>query len=348
MLNQYQEKSTLTTNWCTLPTDMGNFRMHDTGNENIRLVTFGDINQLGTKPLVRIHSSCLASEVFGARDCDCADQLRETMKLMATEGQGIIIHIHQEGRGHGLSHKIHAVRLMEEEKLDTHEAYQRLGLEQDIRNYDEPIEILRQLGLSNVRLISNNPRKIDALRKAGINVTGICTHPKIRPENAQYLETKNTKLNHTIPLNDNKSESDIHFYHSDQPWGEFSNFSRHAIFINNKIWPTSEHFYQAQKFQGTEHEEIIRRRLSPMAAKDYATKFRNDVRKDWESEKDSIMYQALKAKFTQHPELAELLISTGSRNLIEKSPSDSYWGIGKDGQGKNRLGQLLMQIRAEI
>ena len=82
-------------NWCTLPTPMGNFRMYDTGDEDVRLISRGDVNTLGEHPLLRIHSSCLASEVFGAIDCDCADQLREAMKAMAHEGSGLIFHLHQ-------------------------------------------------------------------------------------------------------------------------------------------------------------------------------------------------------------------------------------------------------------
>ena len=92
--------------WCTLPTEYGPFRMYDTGEENVRLITMGDIATLTEEPYLRVHSSCLASEVFGARDCDCADQLDQSMRLIATEGTGVIIHLHQEGRGHGLSKKL--------------------------------------------------------------------------------------------------------------------------------------------------------------------------------------------------------------------------------------------------
>ena len=91
--------------WCTLPTSIGNFRMYDVGYEEVLLISMGDVFDLGDKPLLRIHSSCLASEVFGANDCDCSDQLNESMKLIATEGKGIVIHLQQEGRGQGLSKK---------------------------------------------------------------------------------------------------------------------------------------------------------------------------------------------------------------------------------------------------
>ena len=187
-------------NYCELPTPHGTFRMYDTGNELLRVVTFGDINQLGSEPMVRLHSSCLASEVFEARDCDCADQLREAMKAMAHEGSGIIFHLHQEGRGQGLSKKIQAVYKMQTEGLDTAESFQAMGLEQDIRDYTPAIKVLKQMAIEQVRLVSNNPRKRRALEQAGIAVEVINTHPQVRPENAGYLQSKNDKLGHCLPL----------------------------------------------------------------------------------------------------------------------------------------------------
>ena len=83
-------------NWCILPTPMGDFRMYDTGDEALRVICLGNLRDQGRQPLLRLHSSCLASEVFGAMDCDCADQLRESMKRIAREGRGLIIHLHQE------------------------------------------------------------------------------------------------------------------------------------------------------------------------------------------------------------------------------------------------------------
>ncbi len=98
--------------------------------------------------------SCLASEVFGAMDCDCADQLRESMKRIAHEGRGLIIHMHQAGRGHGLSAKIQAVHAMQHSGLDTVEAFDALGLEQDTRSYRKAVDLLRVLDIAAVRLIS--------------------------------------------------------------------------------------------------------------------------------------------------------------------------------------------------
>ncbi len=335
--------------WCTLPTPMGAFRMYDTGDENVRLVCIDDINDQGPLPLLRIHSSCLASEVFAACDCDCADQLRESMKLIATAGRGMVIHLHQEGRGHGLSQKIRAVRAMQRDGLDTVEAFESLGIEQDPRTYLPAVLILRKLGIRSVRLITNNPAKGAYLRQHGMAVEVVHTHPTIRQENIDYLRTKKAKLDHLFEIDlPEEGIKDILFYHSDQPHGALSNFSDHAIFLEQKIWPTTEHYYQAQKFAGTDREEAIRRSPSPMVAKQKAANWTDERVPDWTSLKVGVMQRALKAKFTQHPDLREILVQTGERGLIEHTEQDAFWGDAGDGAGQNMLGVLLMRIRAEL
>lgn len=334
--------------WCALPTPMGEFRMYDTGDEGVRVVSFGDLADQGVAPLLRMHSSCLASEVFGATDCDCADQLREAMKRIATEGRGLIIHLHQEGRGQGLSEKIKAVHVMQRDRLDTVEAFEALGLEQDIREYDAAARILQRLGINKVRLISNNPRKIRYLQQHGVQVQMVNTHPTVRPENAEYLQTKNAKLGHRLPLEPADDAREIRFYHSDQPWGELSNFSRHAVFLRERVWPTVEHFYQAQKYAGTPNEEAIRRCATPTSAKLQAQALAGThLRSDWAAVKNQVMLTGLRAKFTQHPDLHARLLSSGDRQLVEHTALDAYWGDGGDGTGLNMLGKLLMQVRAE-
>lgn len=336
--------------WCDLPTPIGEFRMYDSGDEHVRVVCLGEIEDQGPEPLLRVHSSCLASEVFGAVDCDCADQLREAMKLIATEGRGLVVHLDQEGRGQGLSQKIRAIHRMQQDGLDTVEAFDTLGLEQDTRSYDAVVRLLQHLGISSVRLISNNPRKVRYLQQHGVRVTMVNTHPTVRPENAEYLKTKKAKLGHELPLEaDGRLNGMIRFYHSDQPWGELSNFSPHAIFISGRVWPTVEHFYQAQKFVGTPHEKTIRCCQTPMLAKLRATALaEKHTRRDWPTVKESIMLEALRAKFRQHPDLAERLLSSGDRLLVEHTRNDTYWGDGGDGTGMNRLGHLLMQVRTEL
>ena len=336
--------------WCKLPTSMGDFRMYDTGDEQVRVVCLGDLQDQGVEPLLRMHSSCLASEVFGAVDCDCADQLREAMKLIATEGRGLIVHVHQEGRGQGLSRKIKAIHKMQRDDLDTVEAFEALGLEQDIRRYDAAVGLLRRLGIDRVRLISNNPLKAGYLQQHGVSVATVNTHPSIRPENAQYLETKKRKLGHQLPLEaDERATEAIRFYHSDQSWGELSNFSRHAVFLLGRVWPTVEHFYQAQKFASTPHEEVIRRCASPTLAKHRATELSDQHRRqDWPYAKEQVMLDGLRAKFSQHPDLRDRLLRSGDRLLVEHTANDAYWGDAGDGTGRNRLGHLLMRVRAEL
>jgi len=324
--------------------------MYDSGDEHVRVVCLGDIHDQGAEPLLRVHSSCLASEVFGAVDCDCADQLREAMKLIATEGRGLIVHLHQEGRGQGLSKKIRAIHTMQRDGLDTVESFEALGLEQDIRSYDAAVDLLQGLGIRRVRLVSNNPRKVLYLKEKGVEVAMINTHPTIRPENAEYLQSKKLKLGHQLPLEvEGQLPDSIHFYHSDQPWGELSNFSRHAVFLAGRIWPTVEHFYQAQKFSGTAQEEVIRRCDTPILAKQRASEFTaTHRRQDWPIVKEQVMLDGLRAKFAQHPDLRERLLRSGARPLVEHTEHDSYWADAGDGTGQNRLGQLLMQVRDEL
>src|SRR5204863_5118997 len=134
----------------------------------------------------------------------------------------------------------------------------------------------------------------------------------------------------------------ILFYRINEPYGEFSNFAPYPLELKGKVWPTSEHYFQAQKFAGTEHEEAVRLAKSPMIAARMGRSRERPLRPDWETVKDELMREALLAKFTQHPGLRSLLLETGDRELIEHTKKDSYWGDGGDGSGKNRLGQLLM------
>lgn len=187
-------------NWCVLPTEIGDFRMYDTGINSLKLLSFGDLNHLNNRVLLRLHSSCIASEVFGALDCDCADQLKASMTLISKEKNGIIIYVNQEGRGQGLSNKIKAIHLMQSKGLDTVESFDCLGLKQDIRTYDDAVYLLKKIGINEVRLITNNLRKKDFLEKNGILVEVVCLPAIVRKENNDYLKTKNKKLKHTINI----------------------------------------------------------------------------------------------------------------------------------------------------
>lgn len=142
----------------------------------------------------------------------------------------------------------------------------------------------------------------------------------------------------------------IHFYSTADAFGEFSNFAAFPIRLKGKTWPTTEHYFQAQKFEGTDeaYVEAIRTTKSPMIAARMGRDRTKKLRRDWESVKVSVMREALAAKFEQHPELGELLRSTGDAKLVERTENDSYWGDGGDGSGRNMLGQLLMEVRQSL
>ncbi|MGH9762353.1 MAG: NADAR family protein [Blastocatellia bacterium] len=140
----------------------------------------------------------------------------------------------------------------------------------------------------------------------------------------------------------------IRFYKVSEPYGEFSNFVPYPIHVDGKQWPTSEHYFQAQKFAGMRHEEAVRKAKSPMIAARIGRDRTRGLRPDWEKVKDGIMLNAVRAKFNQHPRLASLLLSTGTAELVEHTGKGAYWGDGGDGCGKNMLGKILMQIRDEL
>lgn len=140
----------------------------------------------------------------------------------------------------------------------------------------------------------------------------------------------------------------INFYSTTGEYGCFSNFSRHAITLKGKRWPTSEHYFQAQKFVGEPDEEEVRQSPKPSLAASMGRDRKRPLRRDWEGVKERVMLDALRAKFTQHDDLKAVLLGTGDAVLVEHTANDSYWGDGGDGSGKNRLGHLLMQLRDEL
>ena len=145
-----------------------------------------------------------------------------------------------------------------------------------------------------------------------------------------------------------KSLTPIDFWKTGEPFGELSNFAEYPIQVGGKTWPTTEHYFQAQKFAGTPHEEEIRAAATPALAAAMGRDKTRPLRADWESVKEDLMRDALVAKFSQHAELRTLLTSTGDALLTEASLKDGYWGTGPDGKGRNRLGELLMQVRADL
>jgi hypothetical protein len=127
-----------------------------------------------------------------------------------------------------------------------------------------------------------------------------------------------------------------------------SNFAPCPFESKGKGWPTSEHFFQAQKFAGTEHEDAVRLAASPMIAARMGRNRKLPLRRDWEAVKEDVVREALLAKFARYPALRELLLSIGDAELMESAANDRYWGDGGDGTGRNRLGVLLMELRTEL
>jgi len=189
----------------SLPTVFGDFKIEGFENkidnqEAIALVK-GDIS--GEEPvLVRVHSQCLTGDVFGSLRCDCRDQLHCSMDMIEKDGKGVLLYMFQEGRGIGLLNKIKAYKL-QEEGMDTVDANLHLGFQDDLRDYGFGAQILRNLGLKKLRLITNNPKKIRCLSGYGLEVVErVPTICHIRPENEKYLKTKKEKMGHVFQIND--------------------------------------------------------------------------------------------------------------------------------------------------
>lgn len=186
-----------------LPTETGEFRIIGfrslVSSEEFVAVVKGELNPDQTS-LVRIHSQCMTGDVFGSIKCDCGRQLDAAMKLIEREGHGAIVYQQQEGRGIGIINKIRAYAL-QDEGADTIEANERLGFEADLRSYDQCAEILLELGLRTVRVMSDNPAKILALRHAGLEV--IERVPlEVEPHDffVGYLKTKKEKMGHLVSV----------------------------------------------------------------------------------------------------------------------------------------------------
>ena len=188
------------------PTRWGSFRIygfrqnfgsdgHRQLEEAVALV-MGDIKS--APPLVRIHSQCLTGDVFHSLRCDCRQQLELSLSMISEEGAGILIYELQEGRGIGLMAKLQAYEL-QDAGLDTVQANERLGFKNDYRNFTLPAEILKALGVTGVRLLSNNPEKVEALERAGVHVVErVPCEVTPSPHAEEYLKTKKEKLGHLL------------------------------------------------------------------------------------------------------------------------------------------------------
>ena len=185
----------------SMPTDYGDFRLH------LYRSLIDDVHHLalvkGTissdePTLVRVHSECLTGDVFGSRRCDCGDQLHAALQHIHEAGSGVLVYMRQEGRGIGLAAKISAYKL-QEQGLDTVEANEKLGFPIDLREYGTGAQILADLGVRHIRLLTNNPKKVVGLEGYGMNIVEqLPIRAEANPHNERYLETKRAKMGHLL------------------------------------------------------------------------------------------------------------------------------------------------------
>lgn len=180
------------------PTEYGHFRIFgfQAGSEEAVAVVMGDLS--GAPPLVRIHSQCLTGDVFHSLRCDCRAQLELALAMVAEEGRGMVIYENKEGRGIGIINKLRAYEL-QDQGADTVEANEALGFDADLRDYEIPASVIRHFGVTAVRLLSNNPEKIQALERAGVRVAErVPCQPPSAERASKYLMTKRDKLGHLL------------------------------------------------------------------------------------------------------------------------------------------------------
>ncbi|MFZ4714270.1 MAG: GTP cyclohydrolase II [Bacteriovoracaceae bacterium] len=197
------------------PNRVGNFRLamarkEATGEEHL-IIYKGDLEELKTRPemLLRMHSECFTGDIFGSTRCDCGKQLEKSLKKIAEIGEGMVLYLRQEGRGIGLVNKLRAYAI-QDQGFDTVEANLHLGFKADERTYEFAIDLLNSLGIKSVKLLSNNPTKIEALKKGGIEVSRESLEVEPSHRNYDYLMTKKLRMGHLLELSLKGSTNEFH------------------------------------------------------------------------------------------------------------------------------------------
>lgn len=185
-----------------VPAELVSFHGLKDGEEHVAVI-FNNADQAQESPLIRLHSECLTGDVFHSSRCDCGEQLNECIDTMKDQG-GIILYLRQEGRGIGLYNKIDAY-VLQSQGMNTYEANNHLGFEDDLRDFSDAVLMLKALGLAKVQLVTNNPRKLKALQESGIEVVKqVNTSAHIKDGNEAYLQTKVTHGDHMLDLENPK------------------------------------------------------------------------------------------------------------------------------------------------
>ena len=178
------------------PADLLSFNGLESGKEHVAVI-FNDVDKQANPPLVRLHSECLTGDVFHSSRCDCGEQLDETIEKMGVQG-GIILYLRQEGRGIGLYNKIDAYEL-QSQGMNTYEANNHLGFGDDLRDFTEAALMLKALGIDEIRLVTNNPKKIHDLENVGIKISEVVgTQVHVKDGNESYLKTKASHGKHRL------------------------------------------------------------------------------------------------------------------------------------------------------
>ena len=184
-----------------LPTELATFRLRHyqeiSSRQPYLALLLGDLQASEKAPLLRLHSACLTGDIFGSQRCDCQAQLHASLAAIAHEGSGVLLYLPQEGRGIGISAKLQAY-VLQEQGYDTLEANTRLGYPVDARDYSVAVEILHELGLSNVRLLTNNPEKVHALERGNFTVERVALETTPTENNLVYLQTKFLRMGHQL------------------------------------------------------------------------------------------------------------------------------------------------------